>query len=115
MVVHEPGAGQPHAPELTVSLRRQGGRTTVSLAGDLDVASAETVRRVAARLAGEGCADVEVDASGLRFLDAAGLGALVHLRLLVGRGGGRLSVTSLPPFQRRVVALAHLEGVLGVR
>lgn len=99
---------------LTVRISRRGAVTTLTLSGELDLANAEAVRRAAARLAADGCDEVEVEASELAFLDAAGLGALVHLQQQVAQHGGHLHVTGLRPFQRRVIALARLDGLLGV-
>lgn len=88
---HEPdrarrgGLGRSAAGSAVV-LRWAGGRPVVHLSGEVDVAVAPQLRSVGALLAEHG-QRAEVDAAGVSFLDAAGLGAVLEL---AGRGGSLL-------------------------
>ena len=85
--------------------------------GDLDLARskdfasyvrAQWLKTEAARL-------LQVDLSGVRFMDSSGLGSLLQTRKLVGaRPGARLELVGLNDNLRNVIRLARLEQMLGV-
>ncbi|WP_222710859.1 STAS domain-containing protein [Quadrisphaera setariae] len=89
-----------------VILRWSGGRPVVGLSGEVDVSTAAQLRSVAALLERHGHR-AAVDASGVTFLDAAGLHALVEL----AGPGGSLLVLRPSPAVLRLLDLLELSGV----
>lgn len=78
------------------------------LEGELDLSGAD---RLAAAAAGVAEETVVMDLSGLEFLDAAGLGALLAAKRVVEGRGGRYQLRGAHGLVRRVfdaVALSHL-------
>ncbi len=63
--------------ELEVTSRREGGRTVVTVTGEIDVYTAPDLRERLNGLVAEGRYDLVVDLSDLDFLDSTGLGVLV--------------------------------------
>jgi anti-anti-sigma factor len=79
--------------QIDVDTTEHGSRAAVRVSGDLDLLAAE---RLSTRLAaliealadGDGAVQLDVDLAGVRFCDAAGLNALLHVdRLLSDRRG----------------------------
>jgi anti-sigma B factor antagonist len=88
-----------------------GSPTVVRLTGELDLAGVPPLRSA---LAGLG-SDVELDCSGLEFIDAAGLGAFVAAHNACAGRGAKLVVVD-PSWQLlRLLALTELDTVLSVR
>lgn len=95
---------------LTVSADTAADVAVVRLYGELDVGTAGDLRGTLLGLARDH--DVVVaDFAGVRFCDAAGLGALVaaHNRLTARGGALRLARVRAP--QRRILRLARLDEV----
>jgi anti-sigma B factor antagonist len=69
------GAADEH---LSVSLGHLGSCVVLDVAGELDISTIDTLRAALDPLVADGLSDVVVDLSGLRFLDASGLGVLVR-------------------------------------
>lgn len=67
----------------------------VAMGGDLDIATAPTLRRELTT-ALNAHREVVLDQSGVDFMDCAGLGALVHAHNLAGRLGARLAAQAAP-------------------
>jgi anti-sigma B factor antagonist len=63
--------------DLTISTREAGGRTVVSVAGEIDVYTAPRLREEITELVAAGTYDLVIDMSGVEFLDSTGLGVLV--------------------------------------
>src|SRR4051794_7920579 len=63
--------------ELSVVTRREGVRTVISVAGEIDVYTAPTLRERLNELVAEGEYHLVVDMAGVDFLDSTGLGVLV--------------------------------------
>lgn len=101
---------------LRVEVSRRGGTLTVALAGELDLATADGLRRRLVELAAGDPAPqrVVLDLAGLEFLDASGISALLAGSRAVARRGGRLVLRSPSRLVRRVVRVLDLEHVLPV-
>ena len=83
-----------HAP-LTLSQTTRGAeRCTLTVEGELDVATAPQFRTSVGALLGTGCRDLEIDLAGTTFLDSSGLGALVWAAHRIRAAGGELSVVN---------------------
>ncbi len=63
--------------ELTVATRREGVQTVISVAGEIDVYTAPTLRERLNELVADGEYHLVVDMGGVDFLDSTGLGVLV--------------------------------------
>lgn len=83
----------------------------VRLHGDLDLAGVPRLLTVLAGLD----ADVELDCSGLEFIDAAGLGALVRGHRGCRLRGATLVVVDPSPAVVRLLRIVELDTVLHVR
>lgn len=91
-----------------MALRTSGPYAMVTVAGDLDVASAEPFRSFLNELITDSAHDVIVDLRRLDFLDAAGLSPLVDARLRLVRDGRQFWVTCDQP---RILHLFEICGL----
>jgi anti-anti-sigma factor len=108
-----------HVGVLRLSTRRAGGTVTVTVAGEVDLATTDQLRdRVSSVLAGHGDGHpvdrVMIEVGGVSFIDASGLGALVAMRNLAHEQDTPLVLSGISPALRRLLALtgltAHLTG-----
>ena len=86
----------------------------LTVSGELDILSSRSVRREVAGALADGSTDFTVDATDVTFVDAAGLGAFVHLRnaALARRGQVRFVGASTPFVS--VCAMAGLHRAFGL-
>lgn len=82
----------------------------VCLYGDLDIAT--TARLLARDDLGRPGETVVVDMSEVTFIDAAALGAIVHLRNDVIAAGGTFALTSVPARVARIFTVCGLAPLL---
>lgn len=75
------------------------------LEGYLDLANADRVVERLAQLAGDG-RDLELDLSGVTFMDSSGLRALIKLDREFRRGKGRLRLIAASSVVRRVLEIS---------
>ncbi|MFI0405623.1 STAS domain-containing protein [Actinomadura sp. 3N508] len=107
-----------HVDAFRVSIGRAGGTVTVTVVGEVDMATVELLRGyVGAVLAGivhgRAAERVVMQVSGVSFIDAAGLGALVELRKRARREGVRLLLVGVSPALWRLLRLTGLTGLAG--
>ena len=89
----------------------------IRLSGELDLASAPALwSRLAPviQTAGHSRPRLVLNVSGLEFMDAAGLGAVIRLANWVRSTGGSMSIRSPRPLVRRVLDLADVGRLLYV-
>lgn len=97
--------------ELNVITRREGVRTVVSVAGEIDVYTAPSLRERLAELDAQGISDIVVDMSAVEFLDSTGLGVLVGgLKRARLRGGGLRLVSD----QEKILKILRITGLIRV-
>jgi anti-sigma B factor antagonist len=73
---------------LVVRHRRIDDRTcVVTVQGELDLATAPTLKSNLAQLLGQGCRDFVFDVSQIGHMDSTGLGVLIGLQVRLGRDG----------------------------
>jgi anti-anti-sigma factor len=89
--------------------RRDGRSAVVEVVGEIDVHTVGELRAILMALADEGGMHIVADFSGVRFCDAAGLGALVAVNNRTGNTGGSLSLTGVRPAQRRILRITRLD------
>jgi anti-anti-sigma factor len=87
------------------------GRAVVLLTGELDLAGVPRLHSALAGLDG----DVELDCSGLEFIDAAGLGAFLKAHEACAARGCKLVVVNPSAAVDRLLRLVELDTVLLVR
>jgi anti-anti-sigma factor len=87
----------------------------VEIAGEIDVHTVGELRTVLLDLAGEGHRHVVADFSGVRFCDAAGLGALVAVNNHLAESGGTLRLVGVRPAQRRILKITGLDRLFQAR
>ena len=81
--------------------RRAGGAAVLSVAGELDLATAGQLRRTVGDLMGMGTRQVTVDLAEVGFIDSTGLGAILWAEhRLQAVGGDLAAVHCCPPVQR---------------
>jgi anti-anti-sigma factor len=88
-----------------------GDEVVVSVAGELDLATAPTLLRClesVARLPIEG---LTIDLAELTFLDSSGLNALNQIRLLAAERKLPFALASIPPCAQRVLEITGMEAV----
>jgi anti-sigma B factor antagonist len=91
------------------------GRLVIKINGDLDFDSADAfVDTVKGVLAGAGGASVDVDLSGLDFLDSSGIRALLQAHRACVSQGGSLSVSGARGLIAEVLHITAVDELLGV-
>ncbi|MDN3358066.1 STAS domain-containing protein [Actinomadura sp. DC4] len=90
-------------------VRRDGASAVVEVAGEIDVHTVGELRTILTALADEGRVHIVADFTGVRFCDAAGLGALVGVNNRVAGDGGSLRLTGVRPAQRRILQITRLD------
>jgi len=83
----------------------------LSLSGEID---AHTAPRVADALAGTGSTVVDVDMSGVEFVDSSGLRVLVEAHQRLESSGGVLRLVDASPAVRRLLQISGIDGYLRV-
>jgi anti-anti-sigma factor len=90
-------------------VRRDSASVVVEIAGEIDVHTVGELRTILLALADEGRVHIFADFSGVRFCDAAGLGALVGVNNRLTTGGGSLRLIGVRPAQRRILQITRLD------
>jgi len=80
----------------------------VAVAGELDVATAPSLREELYRVIDRGVTKICVDLADMDFIDSTGLGVLVGALKRVKERDGTLELRSLPPSARRVFEITGL-------
>lgn len=101
---------QPAAPLLEVNLNAQRRRITVS--GEIDLNTVSALVDVIALLGGINPSDSTLDIGGLTFIDAHGLGCLVHFSNQLIASRASLSIVGASPRLRRIFEMAGLGALL---
>ena len=100
---------------LETHLYRYGSRRTLSVTGELDIASAPVLEgAVDGALDGQG-GEFCLDLSGLTFMDSTGARAIVHANNAAELLGCRLVILSPTPVVRRVLGLMGFDRVMDIR
>ncbi|MDD9371330.1 MAG: STAS domain-containing protein [Acidimicrobiales bacterium] len=93
--------------EFAVTVHRHGRDAVVAISGELDLDTAQRLREHLDVLVDAG-AEIAIDASGVSFIDSAGLTTLLAARQSVRDEGGDLRLTVA---SERVASVAKMAGV----
>lgn len=113
MTDHRTPDGTEHGPppvdgSLTLTVRSDNCGDLLILAGELDLASAPLVLEAAQLVRQMASQHVVVDVSGLQFLDATGLSALLQAREELLGDGLAMSLRGIPACVHRVLDITGL-------
>jgi anti-sigma B factor antagonist len=86
----------------------------LDLFGELDVASAESFKRLLDRHIDAGRRRIELDLSGLNFVDCAGLRPIVATNAALARVHGQLTLTGVGGRTARLLRLTGLDTALDI-
>ena len=100
--------------DFTAEVRDEDGATVVTLAGEIDVYSAGTLREVLVLPEVLNAPTVRLDLSKVEFLGPTGIGLLVSACKRIKSSGGTLSVVCGQSEARRVLEISGLFEYLGV-
>jgi anti-anti-sigma factor len=96
--------------QLELSCRTDSdGQQVVSMAGELDIATAEQAYAYVSDIIDDRPAPVSVDLSELTFCDAAGLGALARIARHARQAGRQLSLSSVRPSLLKIMRITGLD------
>jgi anti-sigma B factor antagonist len=88
-----------------------GGRATLHLRGELDVATAPSLRDTVVRMISEGRTHLEFDCTSLSFIDSTGLGVLIGARARALAANGNVALSGVRPALQRLLAVTGIEGL----
>jgi anti-sigma B factor antagonist len=100
--------------ELIVDVSRKDGHAVVAVAGELDIATAPTLRAQLVELIEAAPVEVVVDVARLTFLGSTGINLLIGAAKQLERAGGSLRVQSATPVVRRVLEVSGVAEALGL-
>ncbi|MET7425007.1 STAS domain-containing protein [Dactylosporangium sp. NPDC005555] len=99
---------------LSLSTTRDAGTCTVSIAGDVDMATVTDLERAVAAALDSGAEVVVVDLAAVTFIDSAGINALLKGRRLADERARRFRIANPAGVVHDVLdmtgVLAHLTG-----
>ena len=90
-------------------LQTDATRAVVALQGEMDLANAGLLVGVLGNQLESGRRYVRLDVSGLDFVDACGLSAILEAHNAFLAAHGNLVLTGIGPRMARLIALTHLE------
>jgi anti-sigma B factor antagonist len=100
---------------LSLSTQREGPRSIISVAGDLDIGSVSALRNIAdSELASRDCSTLALDVGDLTFLDSTGIGYWVELRTRAEAMGKSFVLLSVPHAVRRLLTIGGLSELFGL-
>lgn len=102
---------------LSLSSRRDADQATLTVGGEIDISTAEALEQAIAAIMEGDAGTVIVDLSGVRFMDSAGINALLKGRRWADDHDQQFRVTGAAGIVRQVLDLtgvtAHLCGPAG--
>ncbi|MEU2777034.1 STAS domain-containing protein [Streptomyces sp. NPDC007162] len=99
--------------QLTVQQPRPG-LAIATVAGDVDMRTAETLRRDASMIIEQGSPHLVLDLSQVGFCDSAGLSALIGLWHVAQAVGGAIRLAAVPDRLMRMLVLTGVDTILPV-
>ena len=100
--------------QLKVSVRAEGSCTLVTLTGESDANTRQLLRDLLESEAPPDAHRLIIDLSGLRFIDSAGVHALIEVRAVLRDRGGELALVAPQPVVARVLNLIGADQLIPV-
>ena len=101
---------------LRLEYLREQGTVVVRVVGEVDLASAPLLREALVDLIdGQGILSLRLDLAHLTFIDSTGIGVLVRALRAIRNKGGDLTVTNCRPSTVRILEIAGLSEIFGIR
>jgi anti-sigma B factor antagonist len=100
--------------ELTISVSPEPGYVVVSVAGEIDMATAAQFREQLASVISGGARRVVVDLARVTFMASAGIGVLTGTHRVLAGEGGSLVLAAPSPAVWRVLSVVGLDRVIPV-
>jgi anti-sigma B factor antagonist len=97
--------------DFSLDLVVDGPVAVVTVAGEIDVATAEPLRQALADVQERGARRVVLDLSAVEFLDSTGLGVLVGALRRLRESGGELYLTIVHAHVLKVLRVTNLDQV----
>jgi len=98
-----------------LSVRREGSAAVLTLAGDFDMHTVQSVVQPVEELLQDPPHDLVVDLSGVKFIDSSGIALLVKVYTRVVREGeGTMRVERSSPVARRLLEVCGLLETFGM-
>ena len=98
-----------------VGLTYSGSEAVITLAGELDLASAPVLHELLLEAASGGADTITMDIKRLTYIDSAGLGVLVSAHKRLESNGGSLVISAPTAQIMRVLAVSGLTRYLTIR
>ncbi|HKB19424.1 MAG TPA: STAS domain-containing protein [Gaiellaceae bacterium] len=97
-------------PDIRIAVAPAEGGTRIELRGELDVATAPELQRVADEVL-DASGDVWLDCSALTFADSSGLNSLTRLALALHAQERSLILTDVRPVVRQAMDVLQITGL----
>ena len=94
---------------LSIESRRHGSTHTISLRGELDIATVDDVQRELLRVESGDARHIVLDLSGLSFMDSCGVHLVVNAHARSRADANRLRIVPGPHAVQRVFVLTDLQ------
>ncbi len=103
------------ARSFALDFSRRGRSVTVTVRGDVDVASCTVLRGLLLDVVeGQGNLSVALDLSEMTFIDSAGLSLLLDMHRLAVERGGSFVLHNARPATAKVFEIVGLDGILTI-
>ena len=99
---------------MDIQVTQTGGVTLVVPTGDLDMGTADQMKRTLSDLIEKGQSKLVMDLTGVAYVDSSGLGALVALMKQARAVGGNLKLCGLQEDVRSIFEMTRLIKVMAV-
>ncbi|MCD7761204.1 MAG: STAS domain-containing protein [Clostridiales bacterium] len=94
---------------MSIICRTEGGRSCWKLAGEIDHHRARSLtRELEAEIDARLPAALELDFSGVTFMDSSGIALILRANRRMGEIGGSLKLTHVPPQAARILKIAGI-------
>jgi anti-sigma B factor antagonist len=100
--------------DFRISVRDDDDAVTLTIEGEVDVATAPALRDELYRLIDRGTKRIVVDLAAMDFIDSTGLGVFVGALKRSREGGGELELRSLKPAARKIFDITGLSSAFNI-
>ncbi len=95
--------------DLGLAVREEGGWTVLAVSGEIDIATAPSLREKLHALLADDRRNLVVDLDDVGFLDSTALGVLVGVLKRARTEGGELRIVTTQPRVRKVFEITRLD------